>query len=51
MLTELSSGHARGEGLRSKRNSITLNEFVFVPDEEIFMDAMGTSLPSPGQAW
>ena len=50
MLTGLGSGAARGEVLRSKIDSIALNKFVFAPDEEIFMDATGTSLPSPGQA-
>ena len=30
---------------------IALIEFVFAPDEEILMDATGTSLPSTGQAW
>ena len=34
-----------------KIDCIALNEFVFSPDEEIYMDATGTSLPSPGQAW
>ena len=51
MLTGLGSGHARDEVLRSKIESIVLNEFAFPPDEEIFMDATGTSLPSSGQAW
>ena len=51
VLTGLGSGDARGEVLRSKIDSIALTEFVFAPDEEIFMDATGTSLPSPGQAW
>ena len=51
MLTGLGSGDARGEVLISKMDSITLKEFVFAPDEEIFMDATGTSLPSAGQAW
>ena len=51
VFTGLGSGDAPGEVLRSKINSIALNEFVFAPDEEIFMDATGTSLPSPGQAW
>ena len=49
--TGLGSGDARGEVLRSKIDFITLNEFVFLPHEEIFMDATATSLPSPGQAW
>ena len=51
VLTGLGSGEADGEVLRSKIDSIALNEFSFAPDEEIFMDAMGTSLPSPGRAW
>ena len=51
VLTGLVSGDARGEVVRSKIDSIALKEFVFAPDEEIFMDATGTSLPSPGQAW
>ena len=51
VLTGLGSGAARGEVRRSRIDSISLNEFVFAPDEEIFMDATGTSLPSPGQAW
>ena len=49
--TELGSGDARGEGLRSKMDSITLNEFVFAPDGEIYMDATGSYLPLPGRAW
>ena len=51
VLTGLGSGDAPGEVLRFKIDSIALNEFVFAPDEEIFMDATGTSLPSPGRAW
>ena len=51
VLTGLGSGDTRGEVLRSKINTIALYEFVFAPDEEIFMDATGTSLPSQGQAW
>ena len=31
--------------------SIALNEFVFAPDDQIFMDATGTCLPSLGPAW
>ena len=51
VLTGLGSGDARGEVIRSKTDSIALNEFVFAPDVEIFMDATGTTLPSPGEAW
>ena len=51
VLTALGSGDAPGEVLRTKMDSIALNEFVFGPDEKIFLDATGTSLSSPGQAW
>ena len=51
VVTKAGSGDACGEVLRSKINSIALNEFVFAPDEEIFMEFTGISLPSPGQAW
>ena len=51
VLTQLGSGHAHGEVLRSKVHSIRLNKFVFAPDEEIFINTMGSPLPSPGQAW
>ena len=45
VLTGLGSGDAHGEVLRSKIDSIGLNEFVFAPDEDISMDAMGSPLP------
>ena len=32
-------------------DSITLNEMSFGPEEELFIDAKGLSMPSPGQAW
>ena len=51
VLTGLGQGDAHGEVLRSKNDSITLNEFAFAQDEEIFMDPTAISLPSPGQAW
>ena len=51
VLTGLGSGDARGKVLRFKSDSIALNEVVFARDEEILMDATGTSLPSVGQAW
>ena len=51
VLTGLGLEDAHGEVLRSKIHSIVLNQFVFAPDEEIFMDAMGSPLPYPGQAW
>ena len=39
------------EGLKSTLDSITLNEMSFDPEEELFIDAKGLSMPSPGQAW
>ena len=39
------------EGLRLTLDSITLNEMSFGPEEELFIDAKGVSMPSPGQAW
>ena len=51
VLTGPDSGDACGKVLRSKIDFIRLNKFLFAPDEEIFMDATGTSVPSRGQAW
>ena len=39
------------EGLKSTLDFITLNEMSFRPEEELFIDAKGLSMPSPGQAW
>ena len=39
------------EGLKSTLDSITLNEMSFGPEEELFIDAKGLSMPSLGQAW
>ena len=49
--TRAGSRDAHGEVLRSKIDSTALHQFVSVPEEEIFMDATGIFLPSPGQAW
>ena len=38
-------------GLNTTLDSITLNEMSFGPEEELFIDAKGVSMPSPGQAW
>ena len=51
VLTGLGSGNATGEGLRSKIDSIALNEHVFAPDGEMFNDATGASLPPLGWSW
>ena len=32
-------------------DSITLNEMSFGPEEELFINAKGVSMPSPGQSW
>ena len=37
--------------LKSKLDSITLNEMSFGAEEEFFIDAKGLSMPSPGRAW
>ena len=37
-------------GSQSTLDSITLNEMSFGPEEEMFIDAKGVSMPSPGQA-
>ena len=39
------------EGLKSTLDSIILNEMSFGPEKELFIDAKGLSMPSPGQAW
>ena len=39
------------EGLKSTLDCITLNEMSFGPEEELFIDAKGVSMPFPGQAW
>ena len=39
------------EGLKSTQDSITQNEMSFEPEEELFIDAKGVSMPSLGQAW
>ena len=39
------------EGLKSTLDSITLNEMSFGPEEELFIDTKGVSMPSPAQAW
>ena len=38
-------------GLKSTLDSITLNEMSFGPEEELFIDAKGLSMPSQIQVW
>ena len=51
VITSIGSSPCPLEGLRSTLDSITLNEMSFGPEEELFSDAKGLSMPSLGQAW
>ena len=48
MLTGLGQGDASGEALKSTIKCLSLNDFVFSPDEEIFMDTTGIPMLAPG---
>ena len=51
VLTGIGSTPCPLEGLKSTLDSITLNEMSFGPEDELFIDAKGLSMPSLGQAW
>ena len=51
VITGMGSTPCPLEDLKSTLDSITLNEMSFRPEEELFIDAKGLSMPSPGQAW
>ena len=51
VITSIGSTPCPLDGLKSTLDSITLNEMSFGPQEELFIDAKGLSMPSPGQAW
>ena len=51
VITGIGSTPCPLEGLKSTLDSITLNQMSFGPEEELFVDAKGLSMPSPGQAW
>ena len=51
VITGIGSTPCLLEGLKSTLDSITLNEMSFRPEEELFIDAKGVSMPLPGQAW
>ena len=51
VITGIGSTPCLLEGLKSTLDSITLNEMSFGPEEELFIDAKGLSMPSPGQVW
>ena len=45
------SGPCLLEGLKLTLDSINLNGMSFGPEEVLFIDSKGLSMPSPGQAW
>ena len=51
VITGIGSTPCPLEGLKSTLDSITLNEMSFGPEEELFIDAKGVSMPPLGQAW
>ena len=51
VITGIGSTPCPLEGLKSTLDSITLIEMSFGPEEELFIDAKGVSMPSLGQAW
>ena len=51
VITGIKSTPCPLEGLKSTLDSITLNGMSFGPEEELFIDAKGLLIPSPGQAW
>ena len=51
VITGIGSTPCPLEGLKSTLDSISLNGMSFGPEEELFIDAKGLSMLSPGQAW
>ena len=51
VITSIGSTPCPLGGVKSTLDSITLSEMSFGPEEELFIDAKGLSMPSPGQAW
>ena len=51
VITGIGSTRCPLKGLKWTLPSITLNQMSFGPEEELFMDAKGLSMPSLGQAW
>ena len=49
VITGIRSTPCQLEGLKLTLDSITLNEMSFGPEEELFIDAKGVSMPSLGQ--
>ena len=50
VITGIGSTPCPLEGLKSTLDSITLNEMSFGPEEELFIDAKGVSMPPPGSS-
>ena len=51
VITGIGSTPCPLEGLKSTLDSITLNKMSFGPEEDLFIDAKGLSMPPLGQAW
>ena len=51
VMTGIGSSPCLLKGLKSTLDSISLNEMSFGPEEELFIDAKGLSMPSAGQVW
>ena len=51
VITGIGSTPCPLEGLKSTLDAITLKEMSIGPEKELFIDAKGLSMPSPGQAW
>ena len=49
VITGIGSTPCPLQDLKSTLDYITLNEMSFGPEEELFIDAKGVSMPSPGQ--
>ena len=50
VITGIGSTPCPLEGIKSTLDSITLNEMTFGPEEELFIDAKGVSMPPPGSS-
>ena len=51
VVTGIGSSPCPLEDLKPTLDSITLNEMQSGPEEQLFIDAKGISMPAPGQAW
>ena len=51
VITGIGSGPCPLAGLQPTLDAITLNKMSFSPQEQLFIDAKGLSMPSLGQAW